>query len=106
MKILGVTISSKLSVSEHVQQAVSRYAQSLHVLTSRGIYDNHHTAGLQVGRTRRDDVCYQCMVGLHYCVCRRLSAELFALVSTQQIDGSNLQQPVTPTQTTNRLSVE
>ena len=66
MKILGVTISSKLSVSEHVQQAVSRCAQSLHVLTSRGINDNHHTAGLQVGRTRRDDVCYQCMVRLHY----------------------------------------
>ena len=32
LKILGVTISNKLSVSEHVQQTASRRAQSFHAL--------------------------------------------------------------------------
>jgi len=32
LKILGVTISNKLSVGEHVQQTVSRCAQSFHAL--------------------------------------------------------------------------
>jgi len=38
LKILGVTISNKLSVSEHVQQTLSRCAQSFHAL---GIIGNH-----------------------------------------------------------------
>ena len=43
LKILGVTISNKLSVSEHVQQVVSRCAQTLYALRtlrSRGMDDN------------------------------------------------------------------
>jgi len=32
LKILGVTISNKLSVGEHVQQTVSQCAQSFHAL--------------------------------------------------------------------------
>ena len=43
LKILGVTISNNLSVSEHVQQVVSRCAQTLYALRtlrSRGMDDN------------------------------------------------------------------
>ena len=43
LKILGVTVSDKLSISEHVQHVVSRCAQSLHalrILRSCGMEDN------------------------------------------------------------------
>ena len=43
LKILRVTVSDKLSISEHVQQIVSRCTQSLHalrILRSYGMEDN------------------------------------------------------------------
>jgi len=46
LKILGVTVIDKLSVSEHVQQVVSRCVQSLHalrILRSHGMEVNNQT---------------------------------------------------------------
>ena len=43
LKILGVTVSDKLLISEHVQQVVNRCIQSLHsvrILRSCGMEDN------------------------------------------------------------------
>jgi len=43
LKLLAVTVSDKLSISEHVQHVVSRCAQSLHalrILRSCGMEDN------------------------------------------------------------------
>jgi len=93
LKILGVTISNKLSVSEHVQQTVSQCEQSFHALR---ILRNHGmelgsqclTTGLQVRPSWQDDLRRQCLVGLHH-GCWQAAfhfAVLFVLVSTQQMD--------------------
>jgi len=73
LKLLGVTVSSKRSVSDHVPQVVSRYAQSLHalrILRSRGMDDNillqHVYTSVNCGHIRRVDVSCQCLMRVYH----------------------------------------
>jgi len=62
LKILGVTVKNKLSVSEHVRQIVSRCVQSFHALR---IIRNHGTevnTRQLVSPSWQDDLCSQCLV--------------------------------------------
>jgi len=55
--ILGVTITNKLSVSEHVRTVVNSCAQILHAIRV-----------LPCSGRRKTYVCLQLLVGLHHCI--------------------------------------
>jgi len=64
IKMLGVTVTNHLSVSEHVRDVISRCAQSMHwsFFEVMGWVKNH----LQVGCSCKVAVCSACLVGLHH----------------------------------------
>ena len=65
LKILGVTVSSRLSVADHVQNVISSCAQTLHalrLLRAHGLCD----AVLQTVYRAVVAVCCQRMVWVHH----------------------------------------
>lgn len=101
LKILGVTINSKLSVSEHCLQVVSRCAQSLHalrILRSRGMDES--ALQLIFKTVVLAKVTYASSAWWGYTTAadrHRLEAFLRRAVRARlyPVDGSNLQQLVT-----------